>query len=237
MNLLLFEDNEINANNSIVVCDERAAHIIHTLKAQPGQSIRAGQINGAIGSALITDINADSVSLNWYPQMNPPSKIDCTVILALPRPKMMGRVLQTLASMGVKNIHLINTWKVEKSYWKSPRLSTGAIEKDLLLGLSQAVDTQLPQVRLHHLFRPFAEDILPQLCFNQNSFIAHPYQSKKCPIDIGQPSTIAIGPEGGFTDFEVNLLAEAGMSAVNFGARILRVETAIPVILSRLYPA
>lgn len=237
MNLLLFREGEIDANNNIVLFDERATHIIDTLKAQLGQLIRAGQINGAIGSALITDVNADSVFLNWRPDTNPPSKIDCTVVLALPRPKMMGRVLQTLASMGVKNIHLINTWKVEKSYWKSPRLNTGAIEKDLLLGLSQAVDTQVPEVRLHHLFRPFAEDVLPNLCENRNALIAHPYKSEKCAIDIGQPSTIAIGPEGGFTDFEVNLMAKAGMSTVNLGARILRVETAIPVILSRLYPA
>lgn len=43
-----------------------------------------------------------------------------------------------------------------------------------------------------------------------------------------------IGPEGGFTDYEIDLIESKGFKRVNIGERILRVETAIPFIIGKV---
>jgi len=236
VNLLLFGKHELQNEQTLVISDSRATHIIHVLQAGIGQKVRAGKINGNIGDATILAIQKNTIHMRWVETLRPPSPLPCILIMALPRPKMLSRTLQTAASMGVKEIHLINSWKVDKSYWKSPRLSDKKIRLELLAGLEQSMDTTLPKVHLHRLFKPFAEDTLPELCANRKALIAHPYTEIPCPIDIQAPSTLTVGPEGGFTEYEVELLQQVGMSSVNIGPRILRVETAVPVLLSRLHP-
>ena len=237
MNLLLFSHTELRSKEKLVISGKRATHIIEVLRAEVGQKVKAGEINGRIGEATILAIQQDTVHISWLETQAPPPPLPCILVLALPRPKMLSRVLQTVASMGVKEAHLINSWKVDKSYWKSPRLSDEKIRSELLTGLEQAIDTTLPEVYLHRLFKPFAEDVLPELCANRTALIAHPYTKTHCPINIQTPSILSVGPEGGFTDYETELLEQAGMSKVHIGARILRVETAVPVLLSRLHPA
>lgn len=237
MNLFLFNENDLIDNGHFTISDHRASHLINVLGATVGQRIRAGEIDGMIGEAHITSIHGATINLSWQEIRQPPPPLPCILILALPRPKMLSRILEATSAMGIKKIHLINTWKVDKSYWKSPKLEEQRIRSHLIAGLEQAVDTVLPKVSLHRLFKPFAEDLLPALCSNRKAVVAHPYAAEHCPQIINETSTLAIGPEGGFTDYEIDLLQQAGMIPAHFGPRILRTETALPAILTQLHPA
>lgn len=239
MNLLIIESNELSPENLAILEGRRAEHLNNILRVNTNDCIRIGLLNGSIGQAKVTHVEAERVILELdVSSLKPPPKpVPCQLILAMPRPKMMRRVLQNIASMGVKDIHLINCWKVEKSYWQTPWLSEPALRENLLLGLEQSADTLLPEVHIHKLFKPFAEDVLPKLISNRRALLAHPRSETRCPVEIDEASSLIIGPEGGFTDYEVEKLQAAGAEAVHVGERILRVETAIPALLSRLYPA
>ena len=136
--------------------------------------------------------------------------------------------------MGVKKLTLIDSARVEKSYWQTPWLKTENIRQQLILGLEQAEDTQLPQVKLEKRFKPYVEDRLPQLLDNSQALLAHPGTAMKCPGKVRGHVTLAVGPEGGYTSYEVEKLQQAGFSLCQLGQRILRVENAIPVLLGRL---
>jgi RsmE family RNA methyltransferase len=143
--------------------------------------------------------------------------------MALPRPKMLKRCIETIATLGVKELWLINSYRVDKSYWSTPLLHPERLHEHLLLGLEQSGDTRLPRVEVRKRFKPFVEDELPTLAHNTRALVAHPYNAAPCP-------------EGGFIAYEVEKLEQAGLQAIHLGPRILRVETAVPVLLSRLFP-
>jgi RsmE family RNA methyltransferase len=158
-----------------------------------------------------------------------------TLVLGLPRPKMLKRIFQTIATLGIKDLYLVNSYCVEKSYWQTPFLHEDAIREHLILGLEQGCDTHLPRVHLKKRFKPFVEDELPTIIQGTHALVAHPYSATPCPRMQQGPISLAVGPEGGFIAYEIALLETAGFTSVTLGERILRVETAIPFLVSRLF--
>ncbi|MEM1404480.1 MAG: 16S rRNA (uracil(1498)-N(3))-methyltransferase [Pseudomonadota bacterium] len=233
MNLLLFSADEIGASGELTVEDRRHQHLVHVLGAKTGDTIRVGQIEGAVGSGFLTRIDDRSATLSVDLNREAPKPLDLTVVLALPRPKMLRRILRGLAEVGVKDIYLINSFKVEKSYWQSPLLDRAEYEAWLLAGLEQAMDTRMPAVTLSQRFRPFAEDVLPRLCAGREALLADHRAAEPYPSAPQIPGVLVIGPEGGFTEFECELIGNAGAKAVTMGDRVLRVETALHCALGR----
>jgi len=236
VNLLILEKEDFTSSTEVHIRDRRHRHMLEVQKLKVGDSIRAGELNGRIGSARVDQIDSESVSLSVDLQKEPPNPLPATLLLALPRPKMLKRTFQTLAAMGVKEIYLVNAYRVDKSYWSTPVLSDASIREHLILGLEQAGDTRLPNVHIRKRFKPFVEDELPSLVKGKRSLIAHPYNASLCPEPSNEETLIAIGPEGGFIPYEVDLMEQQGLQTIHLGERILRVETAVPVLLSRLFP-
>ena len=234
MNLLLLEQSDFIDHNIVEICGERLQHINLVLSSKTGDTLTAGLINGMMGKATITTINEFSATLTVELDQPPPEALPLTVILALPRPKMLRRILRNVAELGIKELYLINSYRVEKSYWQTPLLETETIRKHLLEGLSQARDTVLPTVYLKNRFKPFVEDELPALIAGKTAYVAHPYNSNALPQPDHDQKVIAIGPEGGFIDYEVNLLKQQGMITISMGERIYRVENALTLLTAGL---
>jgi 16S rRNA (uracil1498-N3)-methyltransferase len=236
MNLVLFSEADFIGNNLIAICDiRRLAHITQVHQIKMGDILKVGLLNGNMGSGLVVFFNETEIHLEIALTQAPPKPLPVTLVLALPRPKMLKRTLQTLATLGVKKIYLINSYRVEKSYWQTPLLEADAIKEHLLLGLEQGCDTLLPEIHLIKRFKPFVEDDLNTIVGTSTALVAHPYTALPCPAQIDYAITLAIGPEGGFIPYEIDLLQKCGFTAVNLGERIMRVETVVPYLLGRLY--
>jgi RsmE family RNA methyltransferase len=238
MNLILIDRGEIR-EQTVTLTDRRATHIRKTLRAQKGDLVRVGIINGLTGSGLIAEIAPGRVILKIETAAPPPPKSPTSLIMALPRPIMLKRVLAQVASLGVAKIFLINANRVEKSFFKASLLSEDNLREYLRLGLEQAVDTVLPEISIHPRFRPFVEDRLPELSRNcPVRLVAHPGGNEDLTPALfpgsASPALIAIGPEGGWVDFEIDLFRRQGFGCFSLGPRILRVDTAVPAILAQL---
>jgi 16S rRNA (uracil1498-N3)-methyltransferase len=236
VNLILLQVTDFIQGTTRVQLDgRRLRHIREVHRALTGDELCVGLAGGLIGTGIVTSSTETCLEMDVRLDQRPPEMLPVTLVLALPRPKVLKRVLIGAASLGVKKIILINSFRVEKSYWQSPALQKENIEKQLILGLEQARDTVMPEVLLRHRFKPFVEDELPGIIQETLPVLADPSGPVPCPREVGGPVTLAVGPEGGFTAYEVEKLVSIGFSAVNAGKRILRVETAVPVLLSRLF--
>jgi len=235
VNLLLLDAADFVADNRVLLRDRRLTHLQQVHRAEAGEQLRVGRVGGNMGSGQLLRLDAHEAELQVSFDQPPPAKLPVTLLLALPRPKMLRRVLQTVAAMGVPRLVLLNSYRVEKSFWQTPFLEPAAIHEQLILGLEQARDTVLPEVIIEKRFKPFVEDRLPQLAADTLGLVGHPGDFPNCPRAITQPVTLAIGPEGGWIPYEVDKLAAAGLQPVQLGERILRVETAVSALLARLF--
>lgn len=231
MNLILLEAADFASDGHVRLSGRRLEHVRRIHAAAVGDELRVGVVNGRIGRGRVVRIDDSALEMTVVLDSDPPAPLPVRLILALPRPKVLNRTIAAAASMGIREIDLINSWRVEKSYWKSPRLSPENLRAQCLLGLEQGFDTMLPAIRTHRLFAPFVREL--QL-HGALGFVAHPRSKTPLPRGVTSAIVLAIGPEGGFIDREVETFHDVGFQSVSLGPRILRVETALAYLLGRL---
>jgi RsmE family RNA methyltransferase len=235
LNLLLFSDDDRIEAGKIRVHDRRLEHLRSVHRAVVGDTLRIGEIDGLMGEARILAISDTAAVLDVTLNQPPPDKLPLSLVLALPRPKMLRRILRNAAEFGVGELHLINSYRVEKSYWQSPVLEDATVREYLLQGLEQSRDTRLPIMVEHRRFKVFAEDVLPGMIAGKDALLAHPGAAQPCPRQTDKTTVLVIGPEGGFIPYEVSQLQASGCQTVSLGTRILRVENAIACALGKLF--
>lgn len=238
MNRILLDKDEVSPDGIAQLDDARAVHIINVLKSNPGDDVKTGIIDGAAGFSTILDIEPDKTIVRLKcSHTKAPLANWCNMILAMPRPKVMKRLWAQLSAMGVKHIALINAFKVEKYYFDSHVISEDFYRPLLIEGLQQSGGTRLPEISIHRSFKYFIEHELDDLFDSPNRFLAHPTPENQTLSallpDTGIP-TIAIGPEGGWTDLETKMFFDKSFAPFSMGRRILRTDTACIAALSRL---
>lgn len=236
MNLLLVDLRDA-VGDEIIVTGRRAEHLLKVLKVAPGDTVRVGIVNGLIGTGRVMAIDRGGVRLVVELTQQPVCDLHIELILALPRPIMLQRILKQATVLGVRRFHLIRSRRVEKSFFHSPVLESEKIRALLLEGMEQAMDTWLPEVQIHHQFKPFVEDVLPIL--DGQGLIADPGGAGSLagiPVsgEPGQRLLLAVGPEGGWSDYELQCFAERGFYGFTMGNRILHVDTATVALLAQL---
>jgi 16S rRNA (uracil1498-N3)-methyltransferase len=233
VNLLLVEPAELGGDGTctLAAADRRAEHVRGVLGARVGAIVRAGVIGGKLGTAeVIADAGAMTLRLDLVDE--PPPQLAVDLVLAIPRPKVLARVIETCAAFGVRRIDLTNAWRVDKSYLRSPKLAADALAHAARLGAEQGATTHLPQIRMFErlMARFDAEPFEPA-----TKLIAHP---RTPPIEAAAtpplPCVLAIGPEGGWIERELATFVERGFVACSIGAPILRVEAAVSAALAQL---
>ena len=248
MNRILFETDEIQ-DGVATFSGERVEHVMNVLHGEVGQVLKTGEINGPIGTSVITGISSSLIPH--------PSSLSITVrcshteksispwidlILAPPRPRVMKRLLPQLATMGVGRIFLVGAKKVEKDFWGATLLKPENYRPLLIDGLMQAGTSVLPTLETRRNFRKFVREELDTLFPSSARIIAHPYgdftfskfETTTVDLDLRPRPLLAVGPEGGWTDEEVALLEEHGFARYSLGSRILRTDTATIALLAQL---
>lgn len=235
MNLILLQPYSLSCDQTITLCGRQAEHVRKHLKKDVGHTFRVGIVNGPIGTATVNSIQGGQVSASCTWTLDHPQHPPIDLLLALPRPKVMKRLWAQLAALGVGHIYLTNAWKVERFYFDSHVLDPATYEPLLIEGLQQANDTFMPTVSIHRRFGTLVEAGLPDI----RRWVAHPGEDHPdgtvSPIAPGSRHLLAIGPEGGWTDHEVETLHTHAFHPLALGPRILRSDTACIAAITLLH--
>jgi 16S rRNA (uracil1498-N3)-methyltransferase len=241
MNLILLETGDIDASGRAELSDRRATHLLNVLHVAPGQTVRVGLVDGPLGMGTVTTIHDGSVTLQCALEPTIPPRSGVDLLLALPRPKVMRRLWAQLAALGVGRIILTNAERVERNYFDTHVLDESSYRPLLLEGLQQAQDTRLPAVSIHRQFKVLVEDDLDALFGDGLRLVADPHATTVAGAALrghtGQRVLLAIGPEGGWNDFELRLLDAHRFQRVGLGPRTLRVDTACCALLALVHAA
>jgi RsmE family RNA methyltransferase len=236
VNLLILEADQLRGARAVLSAAQ-SRHARDVLRVAPGQELRVGMLNGPRGVGRVVHVE-DSVELHCTFEPEPPAVPDVDLLLALPRPKVMRRLWAQLAAVGVGRVILTNGARVERNYFDTHVLDPACYRPLLIEGLQQAQDTHLPLVSIHRQFRPLVEDDLDALSSADARLVAHP-AGHATPIAGSWPRgaarvLLAVGPEGGWDDFELRLLRDRGFRPVSLGERTLRTDTACIALLAAL---
>lgn len=237
MNIIIVSEKELSSGGNVILQGRRFNHITGVLGSRVGEILRVGLLGGKLGSGTIRAINSGSLEMNITLDREPPAPLPVTLLIALPRPKTVKKVLMCATTMGIKKIYFMKTWRVEKSFWQSKVLDEKSLRELSLLGLEQCGDTVFPEIEFRKRFKPFVEDEIPGIIDQSLPVLAHPRTGKRIESLSSMSCrhiTLAIGPESGFIDYELKKFAETGFYPVSLGPRILRVEHAVPALLGSI---
>lgn len=236
MNWILLQPEEVTADGDAKLMGRRARHAHEVLAAEPGQRLRVGVINGPTGEAQVLHSSPDELSLRVQLGPTAPRSSDA-LLLAVPRPKVLLRMLAHAAALGFGEILLFRSWRTDKSHLHSTAMRAEVQREQLLLGLEQSGRTHLPMVRQALLFKPMVEDLLPTLPLPSARFVGHPTASTpthNLHVPPQAPFALCLGPDGGFLPYELDQLCSLGFAPVNCGPHALRTETALAVLTGQL---
>ncbi|MBL7076569.1 MAG: 16S rRNA (uracil(1498)-N(3))-methyltransferase [Kiritimatiellae bacterium] len=236
MNRILFKADEVPASGRVVLGDDRADHIRSVLCSALHDTIRVGILNGPSGEGEVVALDDVSVELACQFESTPPEVPPLDLLLAMPRPKVMKRLWAPLASLGLGRIIITNAARVERNYFDTHWLDPANYDPLLIEGLQQAGATRLPEVTVARRFRPLVEDRLDELCPGTRRIVAHPHDAAPLEAELAsepdQRLLLAVGPEGGWVPFELELMQSAGFRAVSLPFGALRTDVACIALIA-----
>jgi 16S rRNA (uracil1498-N3)-methyltransferase len=239
MNLVILEPDEVAESGDVILTGRRAAHLTSVLKVTVRQQIRVGLLDGPRGVGTVERVSDGCVELQCRFDACAPRPPRVDLLLALPRPKVMRRLWAQLAALGVGRIILTNAERVERHYFDTHVLEPTSYRPLLIEGLQQAQDTWLPNVSVHRQFKPLVEDDLDSLCPDGARVVGDPGADRQLrqilPVSAADRILLAIGPEGGWNEFELGLLESHRFQRVGMGPRTLRTDTACIALLSVIH--
>lgn len=243
MNLVLLAASELHGGR-ISLTDARRTHLLEVLGVKVGSTVRAGLIDGPMGALRIASIEPEALVCEFEEDTPAPELPRVDIVLCMPRPKVLQRLLPSLAQLGIRRLMISNAWRVERFYFDAHILLESHWKPLLLEGLSQARDTRMPELTVH---RSFAWLIRTELNERVPERAIRLYADPGAPLSVRdalhdartneERVIVALGPEGGFTDRERKELEEAGFVAVGMSERALKSEVATIALLALVHDA
>ena len=209
-------------------------HVCHVMRMKKNDEIEVVH-EGKVFLCRIDDFNPLKISVIHEIENDVEIKEDITLLFALTKGDKIDLVLQKATELGVKKVALIESERTVVTY-------EGKDQEKKLTRFNKIMKEASEQS--HRLVVPSLLGIynlknLPQEVFSDINYVAYEKDANDTDsifskVTKGKSVTILIGPEGGFSEQEINRLMSLSFIRTSLGKRILRAETAAIYALSVL---
>ncbi len=215
-----------------------AHHLAHVMRAKPGTEVTLFDGSGAEFSARVARVGRSEIELAVFDrrEVEREAARAITIGVALPKGDRPRWLVEKATELGVARVVPLVT---ERSNQRESRAALDKLHRTVI-----EASKQCGRNRLLELTEPvsLAEYLAAEPASNVR-LVAHPLEKVAGSIsengrlerlsEAGAAS-LAVGPEGGFTERELDEARQLGWQTVDLGARILRVETAALALVARL---
>ena len=207
-------------------------HVSHVMRMKKNDEIEVVH-EGKVFLCRIEDFNPLRIVVIHEIENDVELKEDITLLFALTKGDKIDLVLQKATELGVKKVALIESERTVVTY-------EGKDQEKKLIRFNKIMKEASEQS--HRLVVPSLLGIynlknLPQEVFSDINYVAYEKDANDTDsifskVAKGKSVTILIGPEGGFSEQEINRLTSLGFIRTSLGKKILRAETAVIYALS-----
>ncbi len=206
--------------------DQEARHLVSALRMHEGEEIHLLDGQGRQGLCRIEKINKRDVTLTLIEETFFPRPASLPIMaLAWSKATRRSFFMEKAVELGVHEVWL---WQGEHSQGKVPAEVKDQWLAQCVAAMKQCRNPWLPAVRV---LRGGVQELLEESASFEHKFLPWEVQEgipMLTPERAGQQGTsiYAIGPEGGFSSKEIQLMTQNNFQTVSLGNRILRCETA-----------
>jgi len=216
---------------SFLLETEEAFHAVKTRRRKVGDHIHLTNGQGSVAEVRLLQADArkcavEIVSLVVEKPFVPLFRL---AVSPLKQEARFEWLIEKAVEMGVSDIIPLQCERTEKMHLKFPRL-----ERLMIAAMKQSLKAYLPKLHPVTSFKSLSQS------FDKQHYLAHCLDTEKTfisPAKILNNATLLIGPEGDFSESEIELALKAGVQAISLGDARLRTETAALVALSQAHHA
>jgi 16S rRNA (uracil1498-N3)-methyltransferase len=227
-----FVDTPITSDHATLIGPE-AHHLSHVMRAQKGETVILFDGSGDEYTATVERLGRSEVELVIIDRQNVDreGQLHLTLAVALPKGDRQKWLIEKAVEIGVARIVPL---QVARGVAQAADSALERLRRSVIEASKQCGRNRLLEIAQAQSWNDFLDAYATVPC----RLLAHPSSSDvalghSIPSDICEAVT-AIGPEGGFTDQEVELALSSGWQPLDLGRRILRIETAALVVAARL---
>ncbi|MEZ6088889.1 MAG: RsmE family RNA methyltransferase [Pirellulaceae bacterium] len=225
-------------DETVVLVDEEAHHAAHVMRVKPGNRLLLFDGDTHEAEATVESVTRKEVvcRIDSVAEVDREAKRLIVVAVALPKGDRARSVIEKAVELGAWGLipvvckHSV----VVPGEGLAKRLQRYVIDASKQCGRNRLMRLG-SSIRFSDLVTTNVSDLFPgsdlDSATSWTRMVAHP-SGATMPTDDSRPLIVAVGPEGGFDDQEIQQAIEANWDCVQLGPRILRVETAVGAILT-----
>ncbi len=221
----IFSDQPFAAGSEITVTGEEMHHAARVVRVHEGEEVEVFDGHGGAASARVLSAEGDAARVRVEaPIASRETRIGVDLAMAIIALDRFELVLQKATELGVRSIIPLVTERVEVRAERY-RGKRERWEKIMFEAVKQSGRSVLPRLAASATFAEAMERVGPKIVFDAD---VEPSQ-RRVPLD---GATLFVGPEGGWSEEEIQLAGNSGCLFRTLGPRRLRAETAAIVGLS-----